>query len=139
MRIVGIIVKDGEILLMHRARDGQEYYVFPGGSIENKETEEDALKREMKEETGLLVEDSRKLFEIENQGQREIYCLIKEFSGIIEIKGPEKERMNEQNQYQLEWRGLSAIKGLNNLYPKEAVKKLLEFLQAQEGVAETKI
>ena len=132
MRIVGIIIKDDKILLMRRVRNGQEYYVFPGGSIESNETEEDALKREMEEETGLLVKNNRKLFEIENQGRRETYCLIKEFDGTLEIKGPEKERMNEQNQYYLEWVKLSVIRELNNLYPQEAIRKLSEFLQTQK-------
>jgi ADP-ribose pyrophosphatase YjhB (NUDIX family) len=128
MRIVGIIIKDDDVLLMRRVKDGREYYVFPGGSIENNETEEEALKREIKEETNLSIGESKKLFEIENQGRREVYYLITEFTGMPEIKSPEKERMSEQNQYYLEWIKLSVVKELNNLYPEESVEKLLKFL-----------
>lgn len=126
MRIVGVIIKDDNILLMRRVKDGREYYVFPGGSIENNETEIEALKREIKEETSLSIGESKKLFELENQSRQEVYYLITEFTGTPEIKSPEKERMSEQNQYYLEWIKLSAIKELDNLYPEEAIKKLIE-------------
>jgi 8-oxo-dGTP diphosphatase len=132
MRIVGIIIKDDKILLMRRVKNGQKYYVFPGGSIENNETVEDALEREIKEETGLFVRSNRKLFEIENQGRREAYYLIEEFDGALEIKGPEKERANEQNQYYLEWMKWSVIRRLNNLYPQEAIRRLSEFIRIKQ-------
>ena len=129
MRIVGIIKKDNEILLMQRLKNGERYCVFPGGSIENNEDEENALKREMKEEINLIIKNGKKLFEIENQGRQEKYYLIKEFEGTPKVSGPEKERMNEQNQYYLEWIKISEIEKLNNLYPQEAVEKLLEFFK----------
>ena len=128
MRIVGIIIRDGKILLMRRLKNGQEYYVFPGGSIENNENEEDALRREIKEETNLAIKNVKRLFEIENQKQQEIYYLINKFDGIPEVSSPEKERISTQNRYYLEWIKLSVIKELNNLYPQEAVGKLLELL-----------
>lgn len=50
--VYGIIIKDNKILLS-RQWDG---YDFPGGGIEIGETVEEALKREVKEETGMNVE-----------------------------------------------------------------------------------
>jgi ADP-ribose pyrophosphatase YjhB (NUDIX family) len=50
--IYGIILKNKKILLS-RQWDG---YDFPGGGIEKGETQKEALKREIKEETGLSVE-----------------------------------------------------------------------------------
>ena len=47
-----VLVREGEVALMRRARDGQDYYVFPGGGIEAGETAEAAAAREVWEELG---------------------------------------------------------------------------------------
>ena len=52
---------EGKVLLEKRSDDG--YYDFPGGSIDLKETAEDAAKRELKEETGLIA-DKLELFNV---------------------------------------------------------------------------
>ena len=49
-RVRRILIKDGMIALIKRTRDGETFYVFPGGGVEEGETEEQALKREIKEE-----------------------------------------------------------------------------------------
>lgn len=35
IRAVAMIVNNEKILLMHRINNGKEYYVFPGGGVEN--------------------------------------------------------------------------------------------------------
>ncbi len=128
-RVVGIIIKDGNILLIRRLKNGQKYYVFPGGGVEGVENFEEALKREMKEELGIDINSFHLLFNFKNQFQDEHYYLIENFSGSPELGGPEKEHMDNQNQYFLEWIGLANIKKMANLYPQEATKRLLEFLK----------
>lgn len=124
MRVAGIIIKDGKILLMRRIKNGEEYYVLPGGSVEEGESVEDALKREIKEELSLNVLKYDPAFEIENKGVKEAYYLIMDFSGTLQLAGPEKEKMNEQNQYYPEWFNLIKASELKNLMPREAVNKL---------------
>lgn len=124
MRVAGIIIKDGKILLMRRVKNGEEYFVFPGGGVEEGETQEDALKREIKEEVNLDVNNYEKVFEIENRGAKEKYYLIFDFSGIPQLGGPEKERTNEQNQYYPEWLNLIKAAELKNLLPREAVAQV---------------
>ena len=51
----------GEVLLEKRSDDG--YFDFPGGGIDLKETAEEAAKRELFEETGLIA-DSLTLFKV---------------------------------------------------------------------------
>ena len=48
-----IILKDGKVLLNHVAK--HDCYEFPGGGIEPGETPEDAMRREVAEETGRIV------------------------------------------------------------------------------------
>ena len=54
---VGIIRKDGEIFLAQRSADSYmaNRWEFPGGKMEEGETPEQALKRELLEETGIEV------------------------------------------------------------------------------------
>lgn len=62
IRAVAIIVDSDNILLMHRINQGKEYYTFPGGGVENGETVEQAVLREVQEETSLAVEIDKLLY-----------------------------------------------------------------------------
>jgi len=57
LTVDAIVLKDGEIVLIQRKGEPfQEQYALPGGFVEYGETVEAALKREVFEETGLVVE-----------------------------------------------------------------------------------
>ena len=57
IRYGGAIIRDHHILLIrHRENEsGRSYWILPGGGIEPGETEEDCVRREIKEETNLNV------------------------------------------------------------------------------------
>ena len=67
-----LIIKDDNILLIHRIKNGEEYYVLPGGAIESDETPEDVAIRECKEETNLNCKINKKLWDIEENVKGEI-------------------------------------------------------------------
>ena len=125
-RVSAVIIEGDKIMLIRRVKPGVEYYVFPGGSVEEGESKESAMLREIREELSVRATIERPLFEIENKDKKEAYFLIRAVLGVPKLGGPEKERANEQNRYLLEWVELSKIKEMNNLYPQEAVKKLSE-------------
>ena len=58
-RVRGILIQNGSIALMHRIKkinnEVLDYYVVPGGGVENGESLEEALKREMLEEVGIGI------------------------------------------------------------------------------------
>ena len=56
IRSGAIVEIDGKIALIKRVRNNHEYYVFPGGGIEEGETPEEAAVREVKEELGIDIE-----------------------------------------------------------------------------------
>jgi mutator protein MutT len=55
IRVVGIIIKDNKLLLLKGK--GYEYFWTPGGKLKDGETNDECLRRELKEEIGVdLVE-----------------------------------------------------------------------------------
>lgn len=127
-RAVSIIIKDSRILLMHRIKNGQEYFVFPGGGVKEGEIIEKAAAREIKEEFDLDIKIEKFLFKIKNKDRYEFYFLVKDFSGTPKISGEEKERMNKKNQYMPVWKNLKEIESLNNLYPLKVKLKILKII-----------
>jgi 8-oxo-dGTP pyrophosphatase MutT (NUDIX family) len=63
-RYQGAIIRDHYSLLLRHCEHmtGHSYWLFPGGGIEEGETEEQCVAREMFEETGLTVKVERLLF-----------------------------------------------------------------------------
>ena len=71
IRVAGIVPMNDGLILMHRKnvvrnQDYQEYYTFPGGHLEEGETLEEGVIREIKEEYGIDVKVIKKLYELEN-------------------------------------------------------------------------
>jgi len=55
VRAAAIIRKNDDVLLVRHTKDGMTYWLLPGGGVKFGETVEEALRREVKEETGLEV------------------------------------------------------------------------------------
>lgn len=62
-----IIIKDGKLLVTKRNKFGNEYYILIGGGVDVGETLEQALYRELAEESGVKVTNPRPVF-TENSG-----------------------------------------------------------------------
>lgn len=56
IRVTGILVEDNKILLVKQKVSDKRNWSLPGGKLEQGETVEQGIIREMKEETGLDVE-----------------------------------------------------------------------------------
>lgn len=110
-----IILQNNKILLIHRIKNDNEYYVIPGGGIEPNETPESTIIREIKEELSLDVTIDRKIGDFMNNGNPLICFLITSFSGEISVGGPEKEIMQEDqtNKYIPEWIDVHDIDSIN--------------------------
>lgn len=53
IRVAGLVVVDGQVVVVRHRRANREYHLLPGGGVEYGETLGHALQREIAEETGL--------------------------------------------------------------------------------------
>ncbi|MET9608583.1 NUDIX hydrolase [Streptomyces sp. NPDC006512] len=70
MRVAAVIVRDGCVLMVRERgkgpsglHDGPEYWTLPGGGMEPGEDPEEAVRREVAEETGLRALEVRYAYE----------------------------------------------------------------------------
>lgn len=125
-RASAVIIENDKILLIHRLRDGREYWALPGGTVENNESVEQAFDREIAEELRLKVKQKEFLFKVENAGRFEYHYIITEYEGVIEkMYGPEIEHMSSDNQFILTWVPLSELNSINDFIPEEAREQIL--------------
>lgn len=62
IRAVGVLIEEGQLLLVQQQVNANRGWSLPGGRVEAGETLEEAVVREMKEETGLNVSIERLLY-----------------------------------------------------------------------------
>lgn len=70
VRCSAVVFRGREVLLVRRARDGDDDWVLPGGTPRPGESMAACARRETLEETGLTVEPARIAFVLETQGPR---------------------------------------------------------------------
>ncbi len=112
-RAVGILINDGKILLIHRTREGKEYWVFPGGGKENDETVEEAVVREIEEESSIKCEIEKLLYihKYSDINHTQYFCLCKYISGIPKLGNfNELQTMKDEDQtYEPVWEKISKL------------------------------
>ena len=55
IRVAGLLIHEGRILMVEQGRGDDRYWLLPGGGVQFGETLADALRRELREELGLRV------------------------------------------------------------------------------------
>ena len=93
-----VLVKDNKILLSRRYNTGyfDNYYSFPAGHLDGEETVKQAMIRETKEETGIVLDSSDlKLIHtmnrrIPNDERVDFFFTVEKWQGEPKIMEPEK-------------------------------------------------
>ncbi|WP_106128697.1 NUDIX domain-containing protein [Pseudosporangium ferrugineum] len=95
-RAAAIIVRDGRVLMVHersRRDEGREWWTLPGGGIDPGETAEDAVRREVLEEVGLVVKEARYLQDLPYpSGMTSVFaCTVADGEPVLgpHVTGPE--------------------------------------------------
>lgn len=126
-RVSAVIIEKGEILLVHRIKPNREYYVLPGGSVEEDESNTNALIREINEETSLEIEVGELLWEVNDifdERIQFIYSTTKHF-GKLKLGSPEKDRQSTENKYFLEWHDINDL-SIMNFFPSEIKNDIIK-------------
>ncbi|MEI7688830.1 MAG: NUDIX domain-containing protein [Candidatus Nomurabacteria bacterium] len=132
-RVRSIIIKDKKVLLIHRIKQGDEYFVFPGGGVDDTDNSlEDGLKRECLEELGTTIEIvdlfMKKFYVLDNfQGQVQYFYNCNIVSGKVGTgTGPEwsGRDIEKYGTYELVWIPMSELKD-KIIYPFEARDKII--------------
>jgi len=76
-----ILIEDDKVALIERHRAGIDYYVFPGGGVDEGETPEQGAIREAFEELGVEVAIKKKLAVIHFDQSTQFYYLVERVSG----------------------------------------------------------
>ena len=105
-RARALVCKDKKILVIHRYRDGCEYYVLPGGHVEEGETKETTVIRELKEETSvsvILVELIHSLIDVDGSTHYVYKCDYVSGEPRLGEGSEERLRMTKENIYEPMW------------------------------------
>lgn len=135
-----IVVRDGQLALIRRERDGLRYFVIPGGGIESNETPEEAARREGREELGvdLLLGPLRVRIDHRTRGviQRQWYFQATTDVDAIAVTGPELTHGAERGTYTAVWLPLDDLDPAR-VYPEAVARLLVKHLgHWPEGVIE---
>lgn len=119
-RVGALLRRNDKVLLIHRFKNGSEYWVLPGGGVEDEESLEESLLREVLEETSLNVIDFKLLGEHPGENDH-LHIFYEVFTSGDEptLGGPEKDNMSDDNIYILEWVDMEIARNLESLFPKE--------------------
>jgi len=111
--VVGVAVRDGRFLVIRRSKRvvAPGMYCFPGGGIEGRETEPEALVREFREEIGADALPVRRIWQSVTAWQVELAWWH------VRLPGDTVFRPNTAEVEAIEWLSLEEIQNLPNLLP----------------------
>ena len=120
-----MLIQGDKVALIERHRAGLEYYVFPGGGVDEGESPEQAAVREALEELGMEVAINQKVAEIQfGPKSRQIYFLVEQTGGEFGSGTGEEYReadpdSSEEGTYLPVWMPIAELSSHENIYPVE--------------------
>jgi len=128
VRAVAILVNKDEVLLMFR-KNMREYYVFPGGGVEENEDIGEAVLRELEEEASVEAKINRLLYQHIYDDEKEQYFYLCDYiSGVPELKKDTIEyqkMLKGEDFYRPEWIKIKELKNML-VYPLEIRDLVIE-------------
>jgi 8-oxo-dGTP diphosphatase len=103
VRSAAVVIRGESLLVIDRLKDGRNYWVLPGGGVEEAESLREACRRELLEETRLEAIIGDLLDVPVDSAVPVAYFAAHVRPGPLMLSGPEIERASELNQYEPRW------------------------------------
>ena len=136
-----VLIQDGKVALIERHRAGLDYFVFPGGGVDEGESPEQAAVREAMEELGVDVAIKQKIAEVSlGPKSRQVYFLVEQVggefgTGVGEEYTDSDPASPEEGIYIPIWMPIDQVPLYQNIYPVDVAKLVVK--SVQEGWIET--
>lgn len=131
-----VLIEDKKVALIERHRAGLDYFVFPGGGVDDGETPEQAAVREAMEELGIEVVIRRKVAELRFVAGNHFYFSVERVGGEFG-SGRGEEYSADPNDptegiYIPIWMSIAELSQHENIYPTEMVEIVLNMLPKRQ-------
>lgn len=139
VRVSALIVEKNQIALVQQKTPTRPHPVWlpPGGGVQPGESSGQALRREIKEETGLLIQDSelRYVHEFIEPPYHavEFYFRVKDFAGELKTGNDPELDEDQQQIIRCRWVSLNDIEQMD-LYPRFLKKELRSGGYLENGI-----
>jgi 8-oxo-dGTP diphosphatase len=125
-----VLIEDGKVALIERHRAGLDYFVFPGGGVDEGETSEQAAIRETMEELGVEVIIKQKVAIIHFDQSTQIYFLAERVNGEFGTGTGEEFTDSDPNDpqegiYIPIWMPVEELSQHENIFPADVAKLVL--------------
>ncbi len=131
-----VLLQDNKVALIERHRAGLDYFVFPGGGVDEGESPEQAAIREAMEELGIEVAIRQKVADIQlGSKSRQVYFLVEQVggefgTGIGEEYTDSDPNSPEEGIYIPIWMPIEEFSQHENIYPADLAKMVIGALKA---------
>ena len=126
-----VLIEDDKVALIERHRAGMDYFVFPGGGVDDGETPEQGAVREAFEELGIQVAIKKTVAVIHFDQSTQVYYLVEQVGGEFgtgtgeEFTDSDPEDP-EEGIYIPIWMPIDELLKHEKVFPESVVKILLE-------------
>lgn len=131
-----VLIQDNKVALIERHRAGLDYFVFPGGGVDEGEPPEQAAIREAMEELGVEVAIKQKVAEVKvGLKSRQIYFLVEQTggafgTGVGEEYSDSDPHSPEEGIYIPIWMPIEELTHHQNVYPADVAKLVIKSIRA---------
>ena len=136
-----VLIQDHKVALIERHRAGLNYFVFPGGGVDEGESPEQAAIREAMEELGIEVAIRQKVAEIQlGQKSRQVYFLVEQTGGEFGTGAGEEytdadPASSEEGIYIPVWMPIDQLPLHGNIYPADVARLVVKSIENGWGDA----